>query len=80
MKLLISDNGVVAGMYSDRLIPVMERLGEAQVNRASNVEWNNGKWEARSSKDDSLLAAAKTREEALRLEHVAVENNLGNYV
>lgn len=85
MKLLVTQEGAVVGMYNDRLLPLAERLGTPVITRASNVEWEGAscQWQARGAetgpKSGELLAAASTREEALRLEHKAVESDLPSY-
>lgn len=79
MKILVSSTGTMAAMYNDGLLPVMSRAGDAQVTRASNVEWVNGRWEGRDAHTGELLCHGKTREEALKMEHAVVESRLANY-
>ena len=82
MKILITKEGSVVAMYNDRLLPIAARLGGANtmsVERASNVEWEDGEWVARDVNTNEKLGAGKTRDEALRMEHVAVESNLAAY-
>ena len=79
MKILLSNHGTMAAMYSDGLLPVMARAGEAQVSRASNVEWVNGRWEGSDAQTGELLCHGPTREQALRMEHEVVESRLHRY-
>lgn len=82
MKLLVTPNGgAVVGVYDDRLLGLMDRLGPTKVTRASNVEWEkkSRQWVAEDVKTKKVLATGATRAEALQKEHDKIEAGLEAY-
>jgi len=79
MKILLTPEGRMVAVYSDALLPVADRLGEKTIDRASDVEWQDGAWEAKSRQTGEILAREPTRERALQLEVKAIESNLAAY-
>ena len=79
MKLLITGGGSLVGMHHDSLHPLAERLGELEINRASNVEWSGTAWQATCVSTGEVFAEAPTRKEALQKEHTVIESRLLEY-
>lgn len=73
MKIFISPTGEVNAVYSDT-IPV-GKLGTADINRASNVDFNKDKqvWEAECSKTGVILCSGTNREQVLVQERKVIE-------
>ncbi len=75
MKILIKADGDVVSVYSDK-IPA-SKLGEATVERASNVEFNNNtkEWEA-ILPSGKLIAKGPSRDEVIKQEIAYLEERL----
>ena len=75
MKLKIDSTGKVGAVYSD-VLPKLG-LGDMEVKRASNVEFNHGtqEWEARTP-DNELIAHGTSRDEVIREEVRIIEARL----
>lgn len=80
MKILLTaDGSTVVAVYTDKLLPVASRLGEKDIARASEVEWVDGTWQAKSRVTGEVLASTPTRQEALQKEVEAIESDLTKY-
>jgi len=68
-KKLVVANGALGFIYSDRAFGALRGLGEAKVERISNVEFNTGTglWEVRDMQG-ALLHEDPSRDEAIRWE------------
>lgn len=66
-KLAISADGEVTMIYSDETAELLEELGEATVERVSNVEPVAGGWQA-TMIDGAVLPVYRLRADALAAE------------
>ena len=75
MKLKIDSTGKVSAVYSD-VLPKLS-LGDMEVTRASNVEFNHTtqEWEARTPADE-LIAHGTSRDAVIREEVRVIETRL----
>ena len=73
MKVIVERGGVIRAVYSDKL----NGIGEMEVSRASNVEFNHKmqEWEARTP-DGTLIAHGKDRDEVIKEEIRVIESRL----
>lgn len=53
MVIKIEPNGNIITLYSDKKRPLLDKLGNLSVERASNVEFSNGLWYV--TKDNNRL-------------------------
>lgn len=53
MVIKIEPNGNITTLYSDKKRPLLDKLGNLSVERASNVEFSNGLWYV--TKDNNRL-------------------------
>lgn len=68
MVIKIEPNGNVTTLYADEKRPLLDKLGNLSVERASNVEFNKGLWFV--TKDSKLLIdkGFRLREQAILAE------------
>lgn len=74
-KIVLKD-GIAAGVYDDRLLPIYRALGVVAVSRASNVEFEGGQWVARSVSTGRVLGSSPDRRDAIKQEIEALERGL----
>lgn len=77
-QLVIHADGTAEAVYSDRFRCVLEALGDLQVTRASEVEFEpqTGEWVARHAMTGQEIGRDRNRSEAIRQEVVWLEQNL----
>jgi hypothetical protein len=75
MKVKVTSDGTIHAVYSDQLKNM--GLGDMQVSRASNVEFDHQRqeWEARTP-DGELIASGPKRDEVIRQEVDVIERRL----
>jgi len=60
--------GVARAVYDDRWMPILDALGDPQIRRATDVEWESGEWVARLRPSGEIIARGKNRAEVVRAE------------
>ena len=75
MRIKVAPDGTINAVYSDQLRHM--GLGEMQVSRASNVEFNHDEqqWEARTPEGE-LLASGLDRDAVIKQEVAVIESRL----
>ena len=73
LNLIITPAGNLHAVYHDAVRLLMP--GPIQVERASNVEFENGTWVARYP-DGTFMTSSDSRDECLELERAIVEADL----
>lgn len=70
------NDAVIVGIYDDIINP--KELGKVQIERVSNIEYNNHKekWEVIMKKDGTIPIESNTRNEAYQKEVELVNKNL----
>ncbi len=62
VKLVIATNGLITSIHKDELMEVLKKLGQVNIQRASNVEWEKGEseegWTVRAAHDPKLCLRA----------------------
>jgi hypothetical protein len=68
MVIKIEPNGNITTLYSDKKRPLLDKLGNLSVERASNVEFNNGLWYVTKDNNRLIEEGFLLRELAIRAE------------
>jgi hypothetical protein len=77
----ISPGGDVECLYDDKLRPVLDKLGDMKVERASNIKFDDCDslwyiWVNNGPSSDKVYPGYKLREEAIKAEIELLEKNL----
>lgn len=77
-KLFIRADGTVEGVYNDQFRPIYEALGVLQVNRASEVEFeeSSGDWVAHRVGTGVEIGRGKSRGDVIAQEIAYLEKEL----
>lgn len=77
--LKITDTGASC-VYDDRLMPLFEAMGNIEIKRATEVEFDDksGEWVATHLETKAIIARGKNRSEVIKREVEFLENNLKN--
>ena len=78
MELIVKADGTITGIYSDDLLPVLNKLGSFSTNRASFVEpGTDNTWTIDLSiSNGPIVTGFRTRKEALDYEVAWLRENL----
>ena len=68
MVIKIEPNGNITTLYSDKKRPLLDKLGNLSVERASNVEFSNGLWYVTKDNNRLIEEGFLLRELAIRAE------------
>jgi hypothetical protein len=75
---IVIDGNKVSCVYDDRLILLLEALGDVSIKRASNVEFNSTRhlWEAELVDSGEVIASGRNRNEVIKNEVKVLEDRL----
>jgi hypothetical protein len=68
MVIKIEPNGNITTLYSDKKRPLLDKLGNLSVERASNVEFSDGLWYVTKDNNRLIEEGFLLRELAIRAE------------
>lgn len=74
MTVMVKPDGAIVAIYDDAILPVIESLGDARIERASNVEPVGHGWQAVMS-DGVVGPVTRTRSESLEWERAYIKEN-----
>ena len=63
-------------VYDDRILPLLQALGDVQIDRATDVEWTAGLWQAVHRNSGTVIATGTNRAEVIRAEVSWLENRI----
>lgn len=70
---IVINKGKVSSVYDDRFMPIFKALGEPDIQRATDVEFIEGEWQATHIATGHIIARGPNRNEVISQEVIWLE-------